>query len=43
MIQLSIHIINKEDFLELYQPMQIQTLSIANICSGFAATGLYLF
>lgn len=40
MMQSGIHTIDKEDFLYLYIPTRQQALSAANICSGFAATGL---
>ncbi|KAL1979209.1 hypothetical protein VTN96DRAFT_6506 [Rasamsonia emersonii] len=40
MMQNGIHSINKEDFLYIYPTVHQHTLSLSNIQSGFAATGL---
>jgi hypothetical protein len=40
MMQNGIHSMDKEDFLYLYPGVRQRALSAANICSGFAATGL---
>jgi hypothetical protein len=39
-IQLGINHIDKQSFVSLYQYTRVRALSAANICSGFAATGL---
>jgi len=42
-IQHGINHIDKEDFIAIYQQVCLQALTVSNICSGFAASGLVLY